>query len=257
MKTRSQNIDFINLFKILIRFLNRLTAYFQCNLLSFAHNYTTNIINSILKNNEAKMKGSILDFSIQTNTGIINGDDGQRYNFAGAEWRGQRSPNRGDRVDFDIDAEGQAVQIYTALANSTSPAQAFNQQLDKISNQDQSEEQFNMIDWFVKCLKNYANFTGRARRKEYWFFTLAYLICMIITLVIDAVLGSNGLLTVLFILAMIVPSISVGVRRLHDINKSGWFWLIQMVPLVGPIIVLIWLATETKPETNQWGNPAK
>lgn len=202
------------------------------------------------------MKGQILDYSVQTNSGIISGDDQNRYEFTGAEWRGQNSPKRGDHVDFDISPEGQAVQVFNALGSSN-PIQQISQQLDKISNQDQAESQFNMIDWFVKCLKNYANFTGRARRKEYWFFVLVYLIAMIITLIVDSVLRTKGIFTGIFILAMVIPSLSVAVRRLHDINKSGWYWLIQMIPLVGPILVLIWLATETKPEVNQWGQPAK
>lgn len=120
-----------------------------------------------------------------------------------------------------------------------------------------TEDQYNLIDWFVKCLKNYANFTGRARRKEFWFFTLVYMIITTITIVLDLALKTYGVITGVFILAMIVPSISVAVRRLHDINKSGWYYLIQMIPLVGPILVLIWFATETKQESNQWGNPAK
>ena len=82
-----------------------------------------------------------------------------------------------------------------------------------------TEDQYNLIDWFVKCLKNYANFTGRARRKEFWFFTLVYMIITTITIVLDLALKTYGVITGVFILAMIVPSISVAVRRLHDINK--------------------------------------
>ena len=203
------------------------------------------------------MKGQILDFSIQTKSGVISGDDQHRYNFMGSEWREQRSPNRGDRVDFDIDSEGQAVQVFLALQSNSNPVDMLNNQLDKISNQNQSETQYNMIDWFVKCLKNYANFTGRARRKEYWFFTLVYLIGLIIAIIIDAILGTYALFAAIWILGLLVPSISVAVRRLHDTNRSGWFYLIQMIPIVGPVILLIFLATETIPQANQWGNPAK
>ncbi len=121
------------------------------------------------------MKGQILDFSIQTNTGIISGEDQNRYNFTGAEWRGQRPPARGDRVDFDVDNTGSAIQIFTALGQSN-PVQNISNQLDKLSDQNKAEEQFNMIDWSIKCLKNYANFTGRARRKEFWFFMLVSII---------------------------------------------------------------------------------
>ncbi len=73
-------------------------------------------------------------------------------NLQGAEWRGQNTPKRGDHVDFDINPEGKAVQVFTALSSSN-PIYNLSEQLDKISNQDQAESQFNMIDWFVKCLK--------------------------------------------------------------------------------------------------------
>lgn len=204
------------------------------------------------------MKGSILDFSIQTNSGIISGDDEKRYNFVGADWREQKTPNRGDRVDFDIDSEGQAIQIFLALGQQSNPVQAISQQLEKISNQNQSEEQFNMVDWFVKCLKNYANFTGRARRKEYWFFVLSQFILVFAATIIDSIFfGSPALFYAIVVLGLFVPSLSVAVRRMHDIGKSGWLLLISLIPLIGAILVIIWLATETKQEVNQWGNPAK
>ncbi len=198
------------------------------------------------------MKGQILEYSIQTHSGIISADDQNRYEFSGAEWRSHNAPQAGSRVDFEISAEGKAVQVFTSQGDSA-PMQNYAQPLD----QHQSELQFNMIDWYVKCLKNYANFTGRARRKEYWFFTLTYLIALILMIIIDSILGTNGILSAIFILAMIIPSLAVAVRRLHDIHKSGWYWLIQMIPIAGPIMVLVWLATETKADVNQWGYPAK
>ena len=202
------------------------------------------------------MKGNILDFSIQTNTGIISGDDQNRYNFTGAEWRGQRPPTRGDRVDFDVDHTGNAIQIFTALGHSN-PVQNLSSQLDKLSDQNKAEEQFNMLDWFVKCLKNYANFSGRARRKEYWFFTLVQFIILVITQIIDAILSTDFVFYAIAALALFIPSLSAAVRRLHDTGRSGWWFLIALIPLIGTILLIIWLATETKPENNQWGQPAK
>lgn len=202
------------------------------------------------------MKGNILDFSIQTNTGIISGDDQNRYNFTGAEWRGQRQPTRGDRVDFDVDNTGNAIQIFTALGHSN-PVQNLSSQLDKLSDQNKAEEQFNMLDWFVKCLKNYANFSGRARRKEYWFFTLVQFIILVITQIIDAILSTDFVFYAIAALALFIPSLSAAVRRLHDTGRSGWWFLIALIPLIGTILLIIWLATETKPENNQWGQPAK
>ena len=202
------------------------------------------------------MKGSILDYSIQTNSGIISGDDQNRYKFTGAEWRGQRPPTRGDRVDFDIDSTGNAIQIFNALAHSN-PVQNISNQLDKISDQNKAEEQFNMIDWFVKCLKNYANFSGRARRKEYWFFIVVQIGLIIIASIIDSVIFNGpSIFYALTVLGLFIPSLSVAIRRMHDTGRSGWLTLISLIPLVG-LIVIYWLASETKQETNQWGQPAK
>ena len=201
------------------------------------------------------MKGNILDFSIQTNTGIISGDDQNRYNFTGAEWRGQRPPTRGDRVDFDVDNTGNAIQIFTALGHSN-PVQNLSNQLDKLSDQNKAEEQFNMLDWFVKCLKNYVTFDGRARRKEFWFFMLVSFILGIIVQIIDAILGTDKILNGVLNLALFLPSLAVGARRLHDTGRSGW-WQLLVLTIISIIPLIIWWASNTKPENNQWGQPAK
>ena len=203
------------------------------------------------------MQGTILDYAIQTNTGVISGDDQQRYNFSGSEWQGQRAPTRGDRVDFNIDAQGNATQIYVAI-NHNSPINQISDQLNKLSDQNKHEEQYNPNDWFVKSLKNYANFSGRARRKEYWFFILVQFGVILIASVIDSIIFKKpSVLYMLTALALFIPSLAVSVRRLHDIGKSGWWYLICLIPLIGAILLIVWFATETKPETNQWGKPAK
>ena len=201
------------------------------------------------------MKGNILDFSIQTNTGIISGDDQNRYNFTGAEWRGQRPPTRGDRVDFDVDNTGNAIQIFTALGHSN-PVQNLSNQLDKLSDQNKAEEQFNMIDWFVKCLKNYVTFNGRARRKEFWFFMLVCVGIGIIARILDNILHTGKLIDSLQSLVLLLPSLAVGARRLHDTGRSGW-WQLLVFTIIGIIPLIIWWASNTKPENNQWGQPAK
>lgn len=203
------------------------------------------------------MKGQILDFSIQNNSGIISGEDQNRYQFNGAEWRDQKPPMRGDWVDFSHDNTGNALQIYRALHQQSNPFSTINNQLDKISDLNKSEESYNMVDWIVKVLKNYVNFEGRARRKEYWFYTLAVFIGIIIAMILDNVLGTGFLFYAIVALGTFLPSLAVGIRRLHDTNHSGWWYLICLIPLIGAIILLIWLATETKQETNQWGKPAK
>ena len=203
------------------------------------------------------MKGQVLDFSIQTNSGIISGEDQNRYNFNGAEWRDQKPPARGDSVDFSHDNAGNALQIYRALQQQSSPFSTINSQLDKISDLNRSEESYNMVDWTVKVLKNYVNFEGRARRKEFWFYTLMTFIALIIASILDGILGTGFLLYAIVALGTFIPSLAVGIRRLHDTNRSGWWYLIALIPLVGTIILIIWLATDTKHESNQWGPPAK
>lgn len=109
----------------------------------------------------------------------------------------------------------------------------------------------------MKGLKNYANFTGRARRKEFWFFALTQFIILIIAQILDAILGSEFLFYMLTVLALFIPALAVSIRRLHDIGKSGWWYLIGLVPLIGFILLIIWFATETKQNNNEWGQPAK
>lgn len=105
------------------------------------------------------------------------------------------------------------------------------------------------INYFVKVLKNYAVFSGRARRSEYWYFTLISTIISIILTLIETYTAIPGISTV-YSLAILVPSIAVGVRRMHDINKSGWFILI-------PIYNLILACTNGTPGDNQYGPDPK
>lgn len=202
------------------------------------------------------MKGQILDFSIQNNTGFISADDQNRYSFSGSEWRGQKPPVRGDKVDFVVNADGQATDVYIAIGNTSNATQSLSEQLNKFSDQNQSEENFNMIDWVVKCLKNYTNFTGRARRKEFWFFYLATIVLNIITQIIDSILNTGDIFYAIGILATFIPTLAVGARRLHDTGRSGW-WQLLMLTIIGIIPLIIWWATDTKAETNQWGQPAR
>jgi uncharacterized membrane protein YhaH (DUF805 family) len=97
-------------------------------------------------------------------------------------------------------------------------------------------------------LQNYANFEGRACRSEYWYWVLA-------TFIVNLVLGLVGLrlLDWIFVLATVVPSIAAGVRRMHDIDKSGWLLLIGFVPIVGWVIVIYWLVQPGTSGPNQYG----
>ena len=99
-------------------------------------------------------------------------------------------------------------------------------------------------------LKNYANIDGRATRPEYWWFTLAYAVVNIILSVIPKV---GSILSGLLALAVLVPSICAAVRRLHDINKNGWWLLLSFIPIVGAIILILWLVKPSDNGENQYG----
>ena len=111
------------------------------------------------------------------------------------------------------------------------------------------------MEWYLKVLRQYADFTGRARRKEYWMFTLVNVIISAVLAILDTAL-TNGLLGLLYSLAMLLPSLGVGVRRLHDTGRSGWWLLIGIIPLIGWIVLIVFFATDGEPQPNTYGpNP--
>jgi uncharacterized membrane protein YhaH (DUF805 family) len=111
------------------------------------------------------------------------------------------------------------------------------------------------VHWYVDVLKKYAVFSGRARRQEYWMFALFNMIISIALAIIDAAMGSS-VLELLYTLAVLIPGLAVAVRRLHDTDRSGWWVLIAVIPLVGSVILIVFLAIEGKPEANAHGpNP--
>ncbi|MGH8072565.1 MAG: DUF805 domain-containing protein [Lysobacter sp.] len=118
------------------------------------------------------------------------------------------------------------------------------------------------MDWYLKVLKNYVGFEGRARRKEYWMFALFNLIVSIVLAVIDGIGGfmtesGIGMLGLLYTLAVLLPSIAVGVRRLHDIDKSGWWLLLIFIPLIGAIVLLVFAVMEGTRGSNRFGEDPK
>src|SRR5438132_11931577 len=100
------------------------------------------------------------------------------------------------------------------------------------------------MNWYLQALKKYADFSGRARRKEYWFFVLFNIIISVVLRVCDVFMGtysaaaSIGILTGIYTLAVLIPGIAVSVSRLHDTGRSGWWWLIVQVPQLGRIVML-------------------
>lgn len=103
--------------------------------------------------------------------------------------------------------------------------------------------------------ERYAVFEGRAGRAEYWWFFLANFLIGLVIQVLAGVSDALVILSVIYSLALLIPGLAVAVRRLHDTNKSGWWLLIALVPLVGIIVLIVFLATDGDPGANQYGNP--
>lgn len=113
------------------------------------------------------------------------------------------------------------------------------------------------MNWFLDVVKNkYATFQGRAHREEFWMFTLIFLLIYIILCIIDYKLNTQYL-ALIFDLAMIVPGLAVGARRLHDTNRSGWWQLLAIIPIIGWIILIVWCAMDSHAGSNQYGENPK
>ena len=113
------------------------------------------------------------------------------------------------------------------------------------------------MEWYLKVVRdNYANFNGRASRQEYWMFILFNFIFTIVVGFIDGFL-SLGFLSLLYLLAILIPGLAVLVRRLHDVNKSGWWLFIGLIPIIGAIWLLILLCTDSNPGENNYGPSPK
>ena len=126
------------------------------------------------------------------------------------------------------------------------------------------------MKYYIHCLKNYTNFTGRARRSEFWFFILFHFIFMIAIIFLsnffDEFSGaqdvSNALaslpliLYLIYFAAIFIPTLAVTARRLHDMGKSGTWFFIYFVPVIGGIWLLVLLFSDSQPGMNKWGyNP--
>jgi uncharacterized membrane protein YhaH (DUF805 family) len=129
------------------------------------------------------------------------------------------------------------------------------------------ESNYNILDWWKKVvIKNYANFNGRARRSEYWYYALMNVIILLPLYLLGIVGAASGSEALSFLglggyailaLGTFIPGLAVGIRRLHDIGKSGWYYLIAFIPLVGAIILLVWFFTEGNRFENEFGEDPK
>lgn len=134
------------------------------------------------------------------------------------------------------------------------------------------------MEWMLLPLRRYVQFSGRSRRKEYWMFALFLLIIYIIAMALDSMLGfgttsryadvtetgaaagfnsTGGIITLLTMLAVFLPSLAVGIRRLHDTDRSGWWLLIGLIPLIGTIVLLVFYCSDGTKGPNRFGPDPK
>ncbi len=112
------------------------------------------------------------------------------------------------------------------------------------------------MEWYISVLKKYSVFNGRARRKEYWMFVLISGLISIFLQFIDRNVGTQYL-ALIYGLAVLVPSIAVSVRRLHDIDKTGWWLLVGFIPIVGCLVLIYFFIIDGKQGTNRFGESPK
>ncbi|MCF2716926.1 DUF805 domain-containing protein [Paenibacillus sp. UKAQ_18] len=113
------------------------------------------------------------------------------------------------------------------------------------------------MQWYLNALKNYVGFQGRARRTEYWMFVLFSALASFVVSLIDSLVGLSPVLTLIYSLAVLLPSLAVMARRLHDTGRSGWWILISLIPLVGSIILIVFFCQDSQPNDNKYGKNPK
>ncbi len=120
--------------------------------------------------------------------------------------------------------------------------------------QSEQERKMDFMTAIKTCLGKYATFAGRAQRSEFWWFILAVNIVAIALMIIESALWGFPVLYIIWVLGTIVPVVSAIVRRLHDTNRSGWWYWIALVPIVGGILLIVWAATKGTDGENDYGD---
>lgn len=118
------------------------------------------------------------------------------------------------------------------------------------------------MNWYLEVLKKYVILEGRAQRQEYWYFILCNLVITVVLMGIDMLIGQFneltglGLLSGIYTMLVMLPGLSVTVRRLHDTGRSGWWALLGIIPLLGGLVLLVFMALDSEPGPNRFGpNP--
>jgi uncharacterized membrane protein YhaH (DUF805 family) len=220
------------------------------------------------------MKGRVLHYDDNAGNGQISGDDGIRYSFTRADLKQLIPIRAGTVVDFDFEGRT-ARDIYVASAmpgvgasNGTEPYYG------------EIEPDLGFFGYFGRAITSYyANFSGRARRKEYWsFMVVPVLVMLVLGLIFGGLMAAAqgdpsgagpgvmvvGAIFVIFLLAIIIPSLAVSVRRLHDIGQSGWLILILVVigliPYLGILSTIGYIVLgiiDGQTGSNKYGPPVK
>jgi uncharacterized membrane protein YhaH (DUF805 family) len=114
------------------------------------------------------------------------------------------------------------------------------------------------VEWYIKVIKNYVGFEGRARRTEYWMFFLFNAIITFLLSLVENFANISNVLTGIYGLLTLLPSLAVGARRLHDTGRSGWWLLIGLIPFIGAIILLVFFCLDSEESENRFGpNPKR
>lgn len=204
------------------------------------------------------MKGAIIHYSTHEKSGCIQAENLLEYPFHLQQWRASTPPMLNQHVEFTIDAADDVTAVY--LVEERPPATAVQQNvmpfLQSKTSAAHAEEDFGTIDWFLKCISShYFNFSGRARRREFWSFMLVGLMVGFFTTATDSIFGIS-VVTYLVNGALLIPLFAVGARRLHDIGLSGWWQLLYATGLGIALLLIFWLI-RSEAEINRYGESPK
>lgn len=222
------------------------------------------------------MRGEVLHYDESQGFGFITGADGSRYTFAREDLRREAAMGKGTQVEFQPSG-GQAREVFAIRAQPGTPSGSaasavqpnhFGRDALPATQAANGVESTGLWSYFWRGVTaNYANFRGRARRKEYWgfylFWTAFFVLASLAGLMIDSASGNLdvygempiGTATAVagFVLVTVVPCIAVSVRRQHDIGLSGWFFLLILIPYIGNLIILVFSLIPSQAHENRWG----
>lgn len=226
------------------------------------------------------MRGKVIHFDTAQGFGFIAGDDGAQYAVAAENLRGRATPGPGDVVEFQpsggrayhVFAIGEATRADRSAEDSRPQPARFGRAGGAMPamatmSPPASAQEAGLWDYFLGAMTTrYADFGGRARRKEYWSFALFFFVVLIALSLagtaVDLSLGNleagdefpvaTVTLAGLFTLASIIPAIAVSVRRQHDIGLSGWFFLAVLLPF-GSLVLLVFSLIPSQMRENRWG----